>query len=66
MYVVCTVRILLCTEYFVQVLVALCCLLEVRGRKIVVRWFSHEVADLQPVLSLLLAQDMQDHKVRLL
>lgn len=29
----------------------------------IVRWFSHEVADLEPVLGLLQAQDMQDHEV---
>ncbi len=31
----------------------------------IVRWFSHEVADLEPVLGLLQAQDMQDHEVDL-
>lgn len=36
---------------------------KVRGAKVVVRWFSHEVADLQPVLQLLQKQDMQDHEV---
>ena len=29
----------------------------------IVRWFSHEVADLQPVLELLQAQDPRDHEV---
>ncbi len=38
--------------------------LQVRGPKVVVRWFSHEVADLEPVLGLLQAQDMQDHEVK--
>lgn len=36
---------------------------KVRGAKVVVRWFSHEVADLQPVLQLLLEQDICDHEV---
>ena len=27
------------------------------------RWFSHEVADLEPVLRMLLAQDCRDHEV---
>lgn len=36
---------------------------KVRGAKVVVRWFSHEVSDLQPVLQLLQKQDMKDHEV---
>ena len=36
---------------------------KVRGPKVVVRWFSHEVADLEPTLNLLQEQDMQDHEV---
>ena len=36
---------------------------KVRGPKVVVRWFSHEVADLEPTLILLQQQDMQDHEV---
>ena len=35
---------------------------KVRGAKVVVRWFSHEVADLQPVLQLLQKQDIQDYQ----
>lgn len=35
---------------------------KVRGPKVIVRWFSHEVADLQPVLELLQAQDPRDHE----
>lgn len=38
---------------------------KVRGPKVVVRWFSHEVADLEPTLMLLQQQDMQDHEVGL-
>lgn len=36
---------------------------KVRGAKVVVRWFSHEVSDLQPVLQLLQEQDVRDHEV---
>ena len=36
---------------------------KVRGAKVVVRWFSHEVSDLQPVLQLLQKQDIKDHEV---
>ena len=35
---------------------------KVRGAKVVVRWFTHEVADLQPVLQVLQKQDMEDHE----
>ena len=39
---------------------------KVRGAKVVVRWFSHEVSDLQPVLQLLQKQDMKDHEVHII
>ena len=32
---------------------------KVRGPKVIVRWFSHEVADLEPVLRLLESQEPQ-------
>ena len=34
-----------------------------RGAKVIVRWFSHEVSDMEFVLGLLEAQDMTDHDV---
>ena len=34
-----------------------------RGPKVVLRWFPHEVADLEPVLDMLEAQDHTDHQV---
>ena len=37
---------------------------QVRGPKVIVRWFSHDVADLEFVLSLIEAQDRDDHDVR--
>lgn len=36
---------------------------KVRGPKVVLRWFSHEVADLEPVLSLLESQDSSQYQV---
>lgn len=36
---------------------------QVRGAKVIVRWFSHEVADLEPTLSLLQQQDRTEHQV---
>ena len=39
------------------------CMQQVRGPKVIVRWFSHDVADLEFVLSLIEAQDMDDHDV---
>ena len=36
---------------------------KVRGAKVILRWFSHEVADLQPVLSLLESQGGSQHQV---
>ena len=36
---------------------------QVRGPKVIVRWLSHDVADLEFVLSLIEAQDMDDHDV---
>ena len=36
---------------------------KVRGSKVVVRWFSHEVVDLEPVLTLLQQQDRASHEV---
>ena len=36
---------------------------QVRGPKVIVRWFSHDVSDLEFVLSLIEAQDMDDHDV---
>lgn len=38
---------------------------KVRGPKVILRWFSHEVADLEPVLSLLESQDSTDSEVLL-
>ena len=38
-------------------------MLQVRGPKVIVRWFSHDVADLEFVLTLIEAQDMNDHDV---
>ena len=38
---------------------------KVRGPKVILRWFSHEVADLDPVLSLLENQDSANHQVHL-
>jgi hypothetical protein len=35
---------------------------KVRGPKVIVRWFAHEVADLEPVLSLLESQDARQHQ----
>ena len=36
---------------------------KVRGPKVVVRWFSHEVSDLVPVMQLLQQQDRRDNVV---
>lgn len=36
---------------------------KVRGAKVMVRWFPHEVSELEPTLGLLQEQDPQDHKV---
>ena len=36
---------------------------QVRGPKVIVRWFSHDVADLEFVLSLIETQDRDDHDV---
>lgn len=36
---------------------------KVRGPKVVLRWFSHEVADLEPVLSQLESQNITEHEV---
>lgn len=36
---------------------------KVRGPKVLLRWFSHEVADLEPVLGLLEHQDSAHHQV---
>ena len=33
---------------------------QTRGAKYTLRWFSHEVADLEPVLALLLQQNIHD------
>lgn len=37
---------------------------KVRGAKIIVRWFPHEVSDLEPVLQLLQKQDPTHRQVR--
>ena len=37
---------------------------KVRGPKVALRWFSHEVSDLEPVLSLLEKQSAERHEVR--
>lgn len=34
-----------------------------RGAKVIVRLFPHEVADVEPVIALLTAQDPKDHEV---
>lgn len=39
------------------------CISKVRGPKVVVRWFSHEVSDLVPVMQLLQQQDRRDNAV---
>lgn len=36
---------------------------KVRGPKVILRWFSHEVTELDPVLSLLENQDSGSHQV---
>lgn len=36
---------------------------KVRGPKVIVRWFSHEVSDLVPVMQLLQQQDRLDNTV---
>lgn len=36
---------------------------QMRGAKVIVRWFSHEVADLEPTLNLLQQQDRNDYQV---
>lgn len=42
------------------------CIEQVRGYKIFMQLFPHEVADLPPVLDLLCQQDPKDNEVRLL
>lgn len=36
---------------------------KVRGAKVILRWFSHEVSDLEPVLSLLESEDVSQPQV---
>lgn len=38
---------------------------KVRGPKVMVRWFPHEVSDFEPVLASLQLQDPHDYEVRL-
>lgn len=37
---------------------------KVRGAKVIVRWFPHEVSDLEPALQMLHDQDPSHHQVR--
>lgn len=36
---------------------------KVRGSKVIVRWFSHEVSDLEPVLDMIESQDPTHYQV---
>jgi len=61
-YLLLHVRIVYPTEYIAK-LVNLLVLYQVRGPKMMVRYFSHEVADLQPALDMLKRQNIDDYKV---
>lgn len=44
-------------------LLVFCLFVQMRGAKVIVRLFPHEVADVEPVIALLTAQDPKDYEV---
>lgn len=55
------IQVLKFLYYLIQLFILLT--FQVRGSKYVVRLFSHEVTDVEPVLGMLSQQNPQDHEV---